>query len=693
MKLVSKVFLGFLLLSLFSVSGIPTAFAETNAPSRIINVVYDDSGSMISSDGQQVDTWCQAKYAMEVFAAMLGTKDVLNIYVMSDFTDSNLSVGPKIVLNGQEGARVNVAKVHNMVTRASSTPFNTVRKAYTDLNGAAADEKWLVVLTDGEFQGIDNLDAYFAQKNPNIKIMFLSMGPSAGSITENEAAGIFFEKAQTNSQILSKITGICTRIFNSDRLEVNPTDKTFSFDVPMSELVVFAQGANVSIDGVKNAQGELIKYSSEPVSVRYSEQAATNYTDVKIATDLVGAIATFNEDFPPGQYTVSVSGAQTVEIYYRPNVEISAYLVDANNNEVTALENLEAGEYLINFGFVKSGTKEQVPQSKLLGNVTYIAKVVNNGVEHEKAYTSGDRIYLEEGSLTIDATANFLEYNSVSTFLEYLIYQNKDIQFSVRENPAYTLDMQGMDTSAPIQIQATLAGGSFTEAQWGEMGIPTVTVTDFPEFELGEFRVEKSAETGLFNLYPALAEGKPAYTTYANCNYRLEYGGKHGNETWSGNMEDTLVLHDTRPWLIRHLQEIIKWGILALIVLFILGYIPPVKKYLPRRLKKRPLIDCSPNRPGIHGMVAKGQYKKSFLPTLIPYKAEKGTLKFVPPGVSGIASLKIRGGPGKSMYITNVKDYAGKDHITFDGVPVEAGKNKPIRKSSERLSRSITRGG
>ncbi|MBO7245625.1 MAG: hypothetical protein J6V56_02555 [Clostridia bacterium] len=51
--------------------------AETYIPSRVINLVYDDSGSMIRTDGAYVDTWCQAKYAMEVFAAMLGEKEIV----------------------------------------------------------------------------------------------------------------------------------------------------------------------------------------------------------------------------------------------------------------------------------------------------------------------------------------------------------------------------------------------------------------------------------------------------------------------------------------------------------------------------------------------------------------------------------------------------------------------------------------
>ena len=67
------------------------ALAEEEAdstPSRVLNVVYDDSGSMLINGDTWVDTWCQAKYAMEVFAALLEEKDTLNIFPMSTNSSS-----------------------------------------------------------------------------------------------------------------------------------------------------------------------------------------------------------------------------------------------------------------------------------------------------------------------------------------------------------------------------------------------------------------------------------------------------------------------------------------------------------------------------------------------------------------------------------------------------------------------------
>lgn len=255
-KNVVSLALAALLLSLLILPALADGASEE--PSRVINVVYDDSGSMIKGKDQLVDTWCQAKYAMEVFSAMLGSKDTMNIYVISDFENGRIS-DPRISLSGADGQSANVAKVHEMLTPAGNTPFNTVRKAYSDLAAAGADEKWLVILTDGEFQGVGDINAFFAEKDPSVKVMFLGMGQDAAAIQENQDAGVFFESAATSDQILSKITGICTRIFNRNRLQVDAASQTVSFDVPMSELVVFAQGENVNIEGIADSSGKNTK--------------------------------------------------------------------------------------------------------------------------------------------------------------------------------------------------------------------------------------------------------------------------------------------------------------------------------------------------------------------------------------------------------------------------------------------------
>lgn len=657
-----------LLIIIFSFTPYAEATQPSTAPTRVINVVYDDSGSMIRMHDQLVDTWCQAKYAMEVFASMLGSKDTMNIYVMSDF-ENGIGKPSRLQVIGQDGIASNVTKIHEMITKAGNTPFDSVRKAYNDIATVSADEKWLIVLTDGEFQGIEDIDGFFAQKADDVKVMFLAMGSDAGGISPNEDKSLYYVKTKDNSEILTKITDISTRVFNRDKLDVNVSKKTFSFDIPMRELIVFAQGDNVSVNGIEDDDGNVFKPITEPVSVKYSEKATTNtnYPECTIDKSLQGCIATFEDDFVEGSYKIDVDNAETVEIYYKPNIEIAAYLKDEAGEEVTDLSALEAGDYTIEFAFVKSGTSEKIGKSKLLGKVTYEAKVINNGVEHEKTYGSGDKISIEEGTLAIDVSGYYLEYNSVTTHLDYSIFKDKTITFELIEGPTYVVKSSGIVDSTPMKVKVLADGKELTDEQWSALTVPEAELSESQDFKIDEFLIEKSEETGVFNVTPKLKNDKPSGGTYSNCSYTLSYDEQHGDELWKGESEISMKMQDERSWFARNKGKIIKFGILLFLLLLILGYMPFIKHYLPKSLKKKPIIERSSNEPGVILTDVRGNYSKFFTSTIIPYVPEKGIIKVVPAGVAGVPKLAVKGIRGKRMSITNIKAFAGKEYITFDG--------------------------
>lgn len=646
------------------------ASATASVPTRVINVVYDDSGSMYSG----TDTWCRAKYSMEVFSAMLGETDKMNVYYMSDYIGST-SAPPRITLNGADGADINVAKLHNEKTFADSTPFNAVRKAYADLDGADAEEKWLVILTDGEFENgrmsSAEIDSYLAGKSNDVKVMFLGMGQNAAGITENAGNGIYYVDAKTNSQILSRITEICTRVFNSNKLEVNVSAKTCSFDVPMAELTVFAQGANVEITGIERSDGSQIQSSKAPVEVKYSECDATNYNNQPLK-DLHGMIATFKDDFPAGDYTIDVSGAETVEIYYKPNIAVAAYLTDGNGQIAANRADLAAGEYTLSFGFVKAGTSEPVAASTLLGDVSYEAVVTNNGVAHDAVYSNGDKIQIEEGTLAIDVTAHYLDFNSVDTSLTFDVYKDKEISFEIKENPDYVVTSDGFSEQKDIQIMTRIDGSDFTPEQWAAFNVPQVQLEkDGMDFKINVSDLEKTDEPGILILRPVFPSGKPSTGTYRDVNYRIAYQQQFGSETWQGETDGTLKLTDERSWWERNWDLAVKLTISLAALFLLLGYMPFIKHYLPKSLKKKPYIKCIPSEPGEKRKDRSGVVEKNLLSTIIPYVPQTGSIKYVPKGVTGCPPLSVKAIKNRRMSITNVKAFAGKDYITFDGEAIK----------------------
>lgn len=667
--------------------------AKTYIPSRVINLVYDDSGSMIRTDGVYVDTWCQAKYAMEVFAAMLGEKDTLNIYYMSDYI-SGTTASPKVTLTGSTDSNVttnNVNTIHELITDCSDTPFNSVKKAYADLKNVTADERWLVVLTDGEFNGIENSTVenhfhdYVAESG--IKIMMLSMGPNAALINPDPNNNIFFEKADNTTEIPGKLTGICNRIFQSNALPVDKQNLSTSFNVPMTQLIIFAQGKNVSIGNITDKDGKEIAPNSN-VKVSYSTVATTdkNYPQDKtiIADNLMGYVATFDSDFEAGDYKFNVSGAEDIQIYYKPNVTIAAYLYDGDK-EVTAEENLVSGTYRLEFGFVNGTNGEKVTDTSLLGNIVYQSEIINkthSGEEIAISAKSGDNITIKEGTLDIDVIANFLEYNTVNTKLSYQIYSRNDLIFTFEDKPTYTLDPTGFTNPndamvLTVKINDGIETKELTTEQWELLGIPEIKTKD----DLGEFKIEKTDETGKYLVYPTLKDNEPMKTATGKIDVVVSGTFTQGLSAARGELKDSFEINNgisfidrIKDWLSKYWKQLI----ISLLLLFlILGYIPPFKKYLSRKIKKTPLIECSAERIGMRDTESHGKYKRSLLSTLIPYKAETGFVTFSPSPYKKTAQLKAAGGNG--MYVTNARSFAGKEEFSFNGMSIEEGRVKPYR--------------
>lgn len=664
------------------------ASGSGNAPTRIINLVYDDSGSMIYSDGK-VDRWCQAKYAMEVFAAMLGEKDTMNIYFMSEFEGSG-SWASTMTLKGSNGAGHNVEKIHNNVTSAGNTPFASVQTAYKDLTKTKADEKWLVVLTDGEFQGSGNISSFFGGVSDNIKVMFLSMGadaPSEQKIAPSGKSNFFFASAASSNDILNQITGICTRVFNSNKISCK--NGNFSFDIPMSQLVVFAQGEDVKIGKLSDNNGKAASSASQ-VTVRYSEVASTTgskYDDPAVNKDLKGIVATFDGDFGAGDYELDISGAKTVEVYYKPNVDIAAYLVDSNGNEVKSNENLRAGDFTINFGFVKAGTDEKVPESKLLGDVSYSAIITNNGEANSSAVKSNDKIHLDEGKLSIEVVAKFLEYNTVSTSMNFTVYQDKTVTFEEIATTEYQLKDSGFKADNPIQIKAMLEGKELTTEQWSEMTVPTVDGKLDGMKRVSEFVVEKSDTAGVFNVYPAVKENKLKSGLYSGGTYNVSYESKHGEAVWSGFMDGSFKVNDSRSWGNRY-HDAIVIGIISLAIFgLLLGYIPGVKKYLPKSLANSPHITHVPHVLGMKANPSSGRLTK--MHTFIPYIAEEGNIKV---SQAMNVTLHVKAKAKHKMLITNAADLGAskKYEVWIDGKKLTSDKNTHVITGAFGKSRVVT---
>jgi len=478
-----------------------------------------------------LDRWGQAKYSMEVFAAMLGEKDTMRIYYMSDFDTVGNRGGAtnahQIEIRGSEPARDRVARIHNTITVSLSTPFDPVVKAHEDLLASNADEKWLVILTDGAFTHINGVASEDIDvkgtltqyaSNSAIDLILFAIGDDEDlekmmrEMTSGGTLNFTVKHARNTNDILREVTTISNQIFSRDILPLtNAARHEFEIDIPMLDIIVFAQGPDARIGSIT---GDSTHAPVETVNVRYSDTAipagntflSNERNRIIISSDLVGIISTFR-DIPVGSFSIDIEGARTVDVYYQPKVDVGAFLTDAGGNEVPDPPGsaLKAGEYTLNLCFVESGTNNRLPNSRLLGDVSFSATIISNNAERDRIYSHGDKIDLEDGLHIVRAEATYLGIHTVRSEVPIPVREEFPVVF--RGEALYSLTEFGFDDDSPFSVSAKIqeldSAGSvtgereFTADEWNALS--TLSISGGNNLS---FRIEKGS-IGELVVYPS----------------------------------------------------------------------------------------------------------------------------------------------------------------------------------------------
>ncbi len=690
------------------ITATPVLADSGNGINRVINVVFDDSGSMYYDDFSitSLKRWSQALYSLEVFAAMLGPNDTMNVYMMSDFspyssTDLSESAiaalsGPNFVLHGSSSSETNIQTIHRFTSYSNGTPFTTVRKALYDLEHTSADDKWLVVLTDGTFQenGGDYLeqsrvDQYIQDKSDDVKVCCLALADGTLNLpTQVESQNIFSSEANSGHEILVKITDIISRVFNLNKLQIN--NDAVSFNLPMSELIVFAQGSNVNIGNITDSSGG--NYSGQQVDVSYrAESNSTRYPEAPTDDTLRGCVSVCRGDFVPGTYNIDVSGADTVEVFYKPNIDILITAEDQNGNVYIADSSVPSGQYTITYTLVKGGTTEPIEDTSLIDPINYTATIDGN------TFQNGDTVQLEEGDHAIVVEGRYLEINRITAEVNLTCNLTAvPVTFEVSSSDPYEIGADSVDTSNPITVHAKIDGREFTPEEWAAMGIPEVTLTkNASKYKLVNPSIVKTDDVGYFEVYFEV-KGAPADALYTEALFQLSYSEQCvEGELWEGSFEGTIEFDDERSWYDRYKDKILLAIIIAVILLIILMYMPFVKHYLPK-MKKYPTIEIE-NRALFKNSTSKGSVKKDILTTILPLVPQTGTITYIPKtsAVPKTAPLRVRAVGNGRMIITNQSvfeqkgcpvSFSGrsliKDEFDEEGTPNRKRKPKPYMMSA-----------
>lgn len=168
----------------------PAKAASKEDCNRVIGVVFDNSGSMYVGTTDSKKAWCRATYATEAFAAMMNPGDIMQVYPMNPITVDGVTYtyDDPLVMD-----QSNSAIIRDIYTpKPGDTHIETIKAACEGVLRTDADEKWLVVLTDGDVfyrngvslgkgEGtVSALEADLSECNSKMHVMYLGMGSQCG---------------------------------------------------------------------------------------------------------------------------------------------------------------------------------------------------------------------------------------------------------------------------------------------------------------------------------------------------------------------------------------------------------------------------------------------------------------------------------------------------------------------------------
>ena len=692
-KLISKLLVFVMLITLAVPAGLISQAAEVQkSGARAIYVVFDNSGSMYGPGNM---AWSQATYAMEVFAAMMNydNGDQMKIFPMHDVTTDGTGATSSITVSSIS----DIAQIHNMYTpQPLGTPYTQVNTAANELaallDSGGAAEGWLVVLTDGDFDSdlpATNLQTDLEQKaemRDNMYVQYLAMGSDIKTVADaKEEIGLYSQKVENSSQVINELAVISNRIFERNEYTSLKNDGSLSFDIPLSRLIVFAQGSDVSINSLKNKEGSEINLESN-YEVSCSSTDGGGLTSFVTETptkdtSLRGQVAVFSDTsaIMEGDYTLDVAGADSVKIYYEPDVRFGAGLY-RGDDQVDA-STIEGGTYSIRVGFINQLTGEFIENTSLLGEPEY--KLTVNGEEYGLGGSSG-----AYQSVEIQADGDLLEISADVTYLNNYT-DHIDMSFQV-----CTLDMEvEAPKSAALKeiphgsgrmtVEATRNGEPLTEEQWKNASVDV----ECKDSEGGEFSIEWEVEPGeevsTWTVSPRYKDGDMFSTGTGPADITVSVSTEIDGQQYGKSENISMEIKDDRnpvDYLKRYWKEI---SICLLLLILVLGYVPPFKKRFPGKMKRRPSIECTAEKIGIHDMIVKGNFEKNIVSMLIPYKAETGRLTFSPAPVKKTARLKAAGSGG--IWILNTSAFQGKDDITFNGMSIPENYKGNYRMSASTI--------
>ncbi|MBR5188585.1 MAG: VWA domain-containing protein, partial [Clostridia bacterium] len=406
--------------------------ADVSHNKKIVSVVYDDSGSMRTSN-----RYVYANYAMETFCSLLGAEDDLHITYMNDYSN------PRKMDLSDNRIQSSVDQIRNRLDPNGTTPYESVIKAMEILrNKNDTNEKTeyiLVVITDGAFSGYpgegkaNSFSAFSDERMANgtkPNIIYLGIGSGINELNLNKSNIKEFYACDDANDKVNGIVGKMSEIANvvsgrsqvnsADIKAVNSTTVEIKSDVPLSNIAALVQSGG-KITSVKH------KETGKTLTVGRNVSSSCKVGNISLSSQSF-LIEAKNENIPAGTYVLTFDQAVAIEnlvVMYEPALELRL-TIRCNGRELdklTELDLLHQKDLItVSYDIYEYGTDKIVSLSSLPAGTTASLTVYENGTQ--KKTVNGSENTIRDYSLNLaktefKAVLQLPNFNPIEAFIDF----------------------------------------------------------------------------------------------------------------------------------------------------------------------------------------------------------------------------------------------------------------------------------
>ncbi|MDR1422199.1 MAG: hypothetical protein LBI64_04965, partial [Coriobacteriales bacterium] len=545
--------------------------------------------------------------------------------------------------------------------------------AYEDLVAADAESKWLVILSDGDFYDpsyyppdaveadLHRFTADNRREDSSLRVALLQIGSGVTPIANDPENYVYVAQAIDGSDILTKMTAFANLVFERNQISYSG-DYVITPDIDLSEVVVFAQGADATIGDAQNGETSLSPTSL--VDVKWSENQEAEFEGMLVPavpnTSLRGQIATFG-GIEKGSTEFVINGASQVDIFYKPSVNFGVEVLDQQGNKVDT-DKIVAGDYIVNYGFTDS--EGQFIASELLGKVIYHTTVSVDGEVVIADFQSGDTLTFRRGETILDITATFLGQNSAKSQITFTVLQEaRPSAFAVSDNeyPVSELNDLNFPRDAMELHWYQIVDGQeqeFTVGEWAAISDQSLSISTTSKVT---FEIHKGEAVGSVLVMPGAWEGDVFATDTGDIRVAVSASYTYDEQAIATDYDLDVRIIDDLSLLDRFWDWFATYGIpcligLALLIL-IIGWLVKPRFKIDRHPKVKGSALPAARIRGTKDLPDQtGALKVDLLSSILPFVAQKGIYEYFPPG-SGFSSLKVKAARDEQMHILNIATF------------------------------------